>query len=72
MGGCAVTEYAEYVVGFVLAGAGLLLMFCALPTKDGQAARWLRWDAAPVVFPGLLMVLYGLGFAEILSAYFAN
>jgi hypothetical protein len=69
-GGYGVTE--SYPLGFVLVGAGLLLTFFALPTKDGQAARWLRWDAAVVVFPGCLMVLYALGVAELLSAYFSK
>lgn len=59
----------NYLLGFALVGAGLVLTFFALPTKDGQPARWLRWGAAVVVFPGCLMVLYALGVAELISAY---
>jgi hypothetical protein len=59
----------SYLLGFVLVGVGLVLTFLALPTKDGQTARWLRWNAAVVVFPGCLMVLYALGIAELISAY---
>jgi hypothetical protein len=62
----------NYLLGFVLVGAGLLLSFLALPTKDGQAARWLRWEAASVVFPGVLIVVYALGVSELLSFYFSK
>jgi hypothetical protein len=65
-----VTE--NYSWGVALLGAALVLSFFALPTKDGQAARWLRWEAASVVFPGVLIVLYALGIAELISGYLSK
>jgi hypothetical protein len=62
----------NYLLGFVLVGTGLVVSFLALPTKDGQAARWLRWEAAPVVFPGVLIVIFCLGVAEVLSSYLSK
>jgi hypothetical protein len=67
MGGFIVTN--DYIIGAVLLGAGIVLSVLALPHKDGQAARWLRWEAAPVVFPGVLIVIYALGVAELATGY---
>lgn len=62
----------SYFVGIAFVVIGLVLAFLALPHKDGNPARWLRWNAAVVVFPGCLMIFYGLGIAVIVSAYLSK
>ncbi len=64
------TATQEYTAGVLLLIAGLLLTFLAWPKPDGSTAPWLqRLGSANVAFPGILLALYALGVAEIVSAY---
>jgi hypothetical protein len=56
------------LIGSVLVAAGLALIYIGLPDKNGESPRFLRFGPALVAYPPLILVLLGLGAAEIISA----
>ncbi len=52
------------IASLIVAGA---LMFFGRPTADGNPARFLRFDAALVLFPSLVLIFSGFGAAAIIS-----
>jgi len=60
-----------YTLGLAVIGIGMVINFFALP-KGGKPARWLRWDSAVVIFPGVLMLFYSFGAATLIATYFSK
>ncbi|MGY3618354.1 hypothetical protein ACVJGD_004550 [Bradyrhizobium sp. USDA 10063] len=51
-------------VGFVLVIVAASLIWLGMPDKAGNSPRFLRFRAAPVVYPPLVLALLALGAAE--------
>ena len=55
-------------VGIVLLAIGVILVLIGLP-KKGVSPRFLRFDAAVVLYPGVIMVFLSMGVAMILRTH---
>lgn len=55
-------------IGTVLLGIGVILVFIGLP-KKGVSPRFLRFDAALVLYPGIVMIFLTMGVAMILKTH---
>ena len=53
------------IASLIIAAA---LMFFGRPAADGNPARFLRFDAALVLFPSLVLIFTGFGVAAIISS----
>ena len=58
----------ELLIGTVSLVIAAILIFIALPDKNGVSPRFLRFEAAVVLFPPLVMILLVMGAAELISA----
>ncbi|UPK31455.1 hypothetical protein [Bradyrhizobium sp. 195] len=45
-----------------------ILIFIALPTKAGDPAKFLRFSAAPVLYPPIVLIFISLGAAAVISS----
>ena len=55
-------------LGLVLIAAGAILVYVGMPNKDGESPKFLRFGPALVTYPPLILVLLGLGSAELIGA----
>ena len=55
-------------VGTVLLAIGVILVLIGLP-KKGVSPRFLRFDAAVVLYPGIAMVFLAMGVAMMLRTH---
>ena len=62
----------ELVIGVVLLATAAGLMFVGLPNKAGASPRFLRFEAAIVLYPPVVMVFFAGGIAEIVTALLRN
>ena len=59
----------ELWIGIVLLVIGAGLIFIGLPDKDGVSPRFLRFEAAVVLYPPLVMIFLVGGAAELIAAF---
>ena len=59
----------ELWIGVVLLVIAAGLIFIGLPDKDGVSPRFLRFDAALVVYPPFIMIFLVGGVAELIAAF---
>lgn len=52
-------------VFFAVAG---VLLFIGLPDRCGASPRFLRFDAAPILYPPVILVFLAMGAANLISA----
>jgi hypothetical protein len=57
----------DILIGAVLLAVGAALIFAGLPDKDHESPRFLRFHAATVVFPPLVLTFLVGGGAELLT-----
>jgi hypothetical protein len=55
-------------IGFVFIAVGVVLLLIGLP-RHGVTPRFLRFDAAVVLYPGFVMIFFALGVAMMFRAY---
>jgi hypothetical protein len=55
-------------VGVVFLAIGVVLVLIALP-RQGVTPRFLRFDAAAVLYPGVIMIFLTMGVAMILKTH---
>jgi hypothetical protein len=60
---------AELLIGTILLGIAATLIFIALPDKNGQHPRFLRFEASMMLYPPAVLVLVALGFAAIIAGF---
>jgi len=58
----------ELLVGTVSLVIAAVLIFIGLPDKNGVSPRFLRFEAAVIVYPSLIMIFLVGGAAELISA----
>ena len=58
----------ELWIGVVLLVIAAGLIFIGLPDKDGVSPRFLRFEAAVVLYPPLVMIFLVGGAAELIAA----
>jgi hypothetical protein len=59
----------ELWIGVVLLVIAAGLIFIGLPDKAGVSPRFLRFDAALVVYPPFIMIFLVGGVAELIAAF---
>ena len=59
----------ELWIGIVLLVIAAGLIFIGLPDKDGVSPRFLRFEAAVVLYPPLVMIFLVGGAAELIAAF---
>jgi hypothetical protein len=53
-------------ISFALAG---VLLFVAMPDRHGVSPRFLRFEAAPILYPPVILVFLAMGAANLISAF---
>jgi hypothetical protein len=43
------------------------LLFVGMPNKRGESPRFLQFPAAPMIYPGAVLLFFSLGFAGLIS-----
>lgn len=56
----------DLAIGVTLLGIGAVLLFIGMP-KHGVSPRFLRFEAALILYTPLILVFLALGAAEIIS-----
>lgn len=59
-----------YSIGVALFVAAAVLMYLGLPNSAGESPKFLRFEAAPLLYPPLIIALIVGSVAAILSGYF--
>ena len=59
----------ELLVGTVSLVIAAVLIFIALPDKNGVSSRFLRFEAAVVLYPPFIMIFLVGGVAELIAAF---
>ena len=58
----------DLLIGAALLAIGVLLLFLAVPNKNGASPRFLQFEASLVLFPPLVQVFLVGGVAELVTA----
>jgi len=59
----------ELWIGAILLVIAAGLIFIGLPDKDGVSPRFLRFEAAVIVYPPFIMIFLVGGVAELIAAF---
>jgi hypothetical protein len=43
------------------------LLFVGLPNRHGESPRFLQFHAAPMIYPGVVLLFFSLGCAGLIS-----
>ena len=57
----------ELLIGAILLAVAAVLIFIGLPNKSGVSPRFLRFEAAMVLYPPVVMVFVAGGVAELVT-----
>lgn len=60
----------QYSIAVALFVAAAVLMYLGLPNRAGESPRFLRFQAAPLLYPPLIIALLVGSLAAFLTAYF--
>ncbi len=60
----------QYLIAAALFIAAAILMFLGLPNRAGESPRFLRFQAAPLLYPPLIIALLVGSLAAFFTAYF--
>lgn len=58
----------DLVIGAVSLAIAAVLIFLGWPSKSGESPRFLRFQAAMVVYPPIILVFLVGGIAELVTA----
>ena len=54
-------------IGLISLAAALVLLFLGLPNRRGESPRFLRFYAAPMIYPAIIPIFFGMAFAELIT-----
>ena len=57
----------ELFFGAILLAVAAALIFIGLPNRNGVSPRFLRFDAAMILYPPVVMIFLAAGVAEIVT-----
>jgi hypothetical protein len=57
----------DLLIGLTSLAAALVLLFLGLPNRRGENPRLLRFYAAPMVYPAIILIFIGMAFAELIT-----
>ena len=57
----------DLLIGATLLAVAAALLFIGLPNKSGVSPRFLRFEAAMVLYPPVVMVFAAAGIAELIT-----
>jgi hypothetical protein len=55
----------DFGIGLATIGLAAVLIYFSLPDKEGNSPRFLRFDAAMVLYPPIVLVVGAFGVAEL-------
>jgi hypothetical protein len=58
------------VSGIALLGFGLLMIFMGWPDKAGESPRYLRFHAAPMLYPPFVLAFLVGGIAQLFISFY--
>jgi hypothetical protein len=58
--------------GLMMLAVALVLIWVGLPSKQGGHPRFLRFDAALVLYPPIILAFFALGVAAVISGLLAK
>ncbi|ANW04164.1 hypothetical protein [Bradyrhizobium icense] len=58
----------NYGIGIALVAVAAVLLYAGWPDKDGRSPRFLRFNAALVLYPPLVLVFLAFGSALLINA----
>lgn len=58
------------LIGLALLAIAVILVFVGVPRKDGRHPRFLRFEAAAVLYPPLVLAFFAAGVAQLASSLF--
>lgn len=56
------------VIGVVLVAIAIFLALVGRPNRAGQHPRFLRFDSSLVLYPPIILIVFAMGSAEIITA----
>ena len=59
---------SDIIVGTISFAVAGVLLFVAMPDRHGVSPRFLRFDAAPILYPPVILVFLAMGAANLISA----
>jgi hypothetical protein len=57
----------DLMIGLISLAAALVLLFLGLPNRRGESLRFLRFYAAPMIYPAIILIFLGMGVAELIT-----
>lgn len=57
----------DLLIGVLLLAVAAALLFIGLPNESGVSPRFLRFEAATVLYPPVVMVFAAAGIAELVT-----
>jgi hypothetical protein len=62
----------DFLIGVILLGITAVLIFFGLSDKEGVNRRFLRFDAAVILYPPVIIIFLVRGGVEILKALWSG
>ena len=59
---------SNILVGTTLIAVAVVLLWIGMPDKNGITPRFLRFEIAPLIYPPLILAIFAIGAANLLSA----
>ena len=58
---------SDIIVGTISFAVAGVLLFVAMPDRRGISPRFLRFKAAPIVYPPVILVFWAIGAASLIA-----
>ena len=59
---------SDILVGAALIAVAVVLLWIGMPDKNGITPRFLRFEIAPLIYPPLILAIFAIGAANLVSA----
>ena len=56
------------LVGAASIAVAVVLLWIGMPDKSGISPRFLRFEIAPLIYPALVLAIFAIGVANLVSA----
>ena len=59
---------SDILVGGASVAVAAVLLWIGMPDKSGISPRFLRFEIAPLIYPALILAIFAIGVANLVSA----